>query len=59
MSFVRLQKNLHGYNENTTRCLYGSDAYLIMLGLATHEENFLCVEESSFYSKGRKKHRGL
>jgi len=55
MNFVRSQRSVSTHDPNTRHVIYGLDADLIMLGLATHEPHFRVLREDVFFDSGKDK----
>lgn len=57
IDFIRRRKMQPGYDPNETHCMYGLDADLVMLALATHEPRFVLLREVVSFNQGSKKER--
>lgn len=54
MDFIRTQRLSSEYNPNQSHVIYGLDADLIMLTLATHEPRFKILREDVFFEESRR-----
>ncbi|KAK7198021.1 5'-3' exoribonuclease A [Novymonas esmeraldas] len=57
VDFIRRRKMQPDYDPDETHCMYGLDADLVMLSLATHEPHFVLLREVVTFGPGSRKER--
>ncbi|RHW71357.1 5'-3' exoribonuclease A [Trypanosoma brucei equiperdum] len=57
VEFIRRRKMQPDYGPNETHCMYGLDADLVMLALATHEPHFVLLREVVTFGFGQESRR--
>jgi 5'-3' exoribonuclease 1 len=57
VDFIRRRKMQEDYCPDETHCMYGLDADLIMLAMATHEPHFILLREVVSFSQPSKKEK--
>lgn len=58
LDFIRRRKMEPGYSPNETHCVYGLDADLIMLALASHEPHFVLLREEVKFGNPQQNGKG-
>eukprot|EP01033_Poteriospumella_lacustris_P007791 gene7791-5604_t len=56
MSYIRDQKEKHAFPPNLRHCIYGADADMILLALATHEPYTVIIREILEINKANNRH---
>lgn len=56
MSYIRDQKEKHAFPANLRHCIYGADADMILLALATHEPYTVIIREILEINKANNRH---
>lgn len=57
MAYIRAQRMRDDYNPNLRHCIYGLDADLIMLSLASHEHNTVLLREEVIFGQQSDKYK--